>query len=226
MATRSHTVAAMPRPARPSDPKDYLDEHDVPFYLRDVISLLLTSRTERPLEFIAEYFTEILEGKNVLCREFEYINHSAHNRWSFILSAREAFADFDSAQLMPPSEFLLLLQLVCPDFPDRLVNDASKLCGHPQGPHALGLLLHATYACFFFSEFLHWTSTCFVRLPAAASRTKLSRLTRVVPPRAPHAVRGPLAAGCVRAGRVSDPWCGPPCSGRCDVRSGRAVRGR
>ncbi|KAL1514590.1 hypothetical protein AB1Y20_003684 [Prymnesium parvum] len=141
--------------------REYLERHHVPFYLRDVIALLLQTRTERPLEFVAEYFAEVLEGKNVLCREFEYVNGSTHNRWSFIVSSRETFAGLDATQPTSNLELLQLLQLVCPDFPPRLVNEAAKLCGRVNGPHALGKLMHATFACLYFSEFLRWTAGCF-----------------------------------------------------------------
>lgn len=140
---------------------EYLERHDVPFYLTDVISLLLQARDDHPLEFIAEYFSEVLNGKSVLQREFDYVNQTANNRWAFIMSAREVFTDFDCAQLMSSSEYLQLLRLVCPDFPDWLVQDATRLCGREAGPHTLGCLLQTTYARLFYAEFLRWVATCF-----------------------------------------------------------------
>lgn len=140
---------------------EYLERHSVPFYLQDVVSLLLQSRDDRPLEFIADYFTEVLSGKNVLCRDFEYISQTPANRWAFIVSARSVFAEFDTAQLLSAPELLQLLRLICPDFPEQLVRNATQLCGHEGGPHTLGRLLQMTYARFYYDKYLRWVATRF-----------------------------------------------------------------
>ena len=116
---------------------EYLEQHNVPFYLRDVVSLLLQARDERPLDFIAEYFCEVMHGRHVLCREFSFVNQSAHNRWAFITSLREACAGMDGAQLLGCGELLQLLRLLCSDFPSALARDACKLCGREDGSHPL-----------------------------------------------------------------------------------------
>lgn len=149
---------------------EYLGRHQVSLYLEDVISLLLQVRSERPLDFLANYFAEVNDGKHVLCREFEYVNASTHNRWSFIVTAQEAFGEFDQAQITTNAELLQLFQLICHDFPEWLVRDAANLCGNEQGPHPLAKLLHAAVARLFFGEFLRWISNCFVMLDCFSSR--------------------------------------------------------
>ena len=88
-----------------------------------------------------------------------------------MMSLRDSFNDFDPAQLISAQELLQLIQLVCPDFPELLVKEGCRLCGgRGDGQYAFGQLLHAIFARFFFSEFLRWTSTCFVRRHSPAPK--------------------------------------------------------
>lgn len=176
--------------------QEYLEKHNVPFYLRDAVSLLLLARDERPLELLAEYFSEVISGKHVLCREFSFINQSAHNRWAFISSLREAFAGMDGTTLLSAAELLQLLRLVCPDFPDALVRDACKLCGKEEGNHRLSELLHCTYARLFYAEFLRRIAITF----RECDPTCVGRVSRRV---LSHTLRDTLA-------NMSLQFCVPP----------------
>lgn len=140
---------------------EYMEKHNVAFYLRDVVSLLLRARDERPLEFIADYFTEVLNGTHVLLREFSYVNRCARDRWAFVQSAREALADLDQDQLVSAVAMTQLLRLVCSDFPLEVAEEACRLCGSSQGMHALGRLLHAACVRICFADFLRRASEVF-----------------------------------------------------------------
>ena len=78
-------------------PRAYLDTHHVPFYLNDVTTLLLRIRPTTPLDFIASYFSEVLNGTHVLLREFAYVSACPHNRWSFVRVVQESFAGVSPA---------------------------------------------------------------------------------------------------------------------------------
>ena len=78
-------------------PQEYLDAHYVPFYLNDVTTLLLRIRPAAPLDFIASYFSEVLNGTHVLLREFAYVSACPHNRWSFVRVVQESFAGVSPA---------------------------------------------------------------------------------------------------------------------------------
>ena len=134
--------------------QEYLDRHCIGYYLRDVTSLLLRCHDDRPLEFIADYFSEVLNGTHVLLREYTYVSRCAHDRWSFVQSIREALADLD--QSLPTSDSTLteLLRLVCHDFPREVATDACRLCGDVRTSHPLGELLHATCVRICFADFL------------------------------------------------------------------------
>ena len=63
-------------------PAAYLQKHEVAFYLRDVTALLLRARDDHPLDFIAEYFSGVLNGTNVLLREYAYLSRCLRDRWA------------------------------------------------------------------------------------------------------------------------------------------------
>jgi hypothetical protein len=43
-------------------PEQYLQKHQIAYYMRDVVGLLLKARDDHPLNFIADYFSEVLGG--------------------------------------------------------------------------------------------------------------------------------------------------------------------
>ena len=86
-----------PRVVQQEAPSTYLDTHHVPFYLNDVTTLLLRIRPAAPLDFIASYFSEVLNGTHVLLREFAYVSACPHNRWSFVRVVQESFAGVSPA---------------------------------------------------------------------------------------------------------------------------------
>ena len=143
-------------------PDQYLQKHQVAYYMNDVIGLLLRARDEHPLDFLADYFAEVLSGTHVLLREYAYVNRSARDRWAFVASAREALADLDQCAPTTAAALTQLLRLVCPDFPLEVVADACRLCGDEHGAHALDRLLHATCVRLCYGDFLlHKTAEAF-----------------------------------------------------------------
>jgi len=140
--------------------EEYIERHNIHVYLRDVVQLLLKARDERPLEFISEYFNTVLNGTHVLLREYSYVNSCARNRWDFIKSVWEAFAELPAELEVTPVEMTELIQLLCPDFPFELVSHAALLCGD-RAQHAFGVLMHAFCVRFYFAEFLERTAEVF-----------------------------------------------------------------
>ena len=119
------------------------------------------ARTERPLEFIAEYFSQVLNGTNVLAREFAYVHECPRNRWAFMKEVHEAFGDLDQGQPLTAAELAHLLRLLCPDFPLELCRDACVLCGDEAGAFPLAELTFACMVRFFYSEWLERTAAVF-----------------------------------------------------------------
>lgn len=123
MQCRRRTDGALSKPLR-SMSEAYLERSDVAIYLRDVVRLLLANRTERPLEFIHQYFRGVLKGDNVVLREFAYVSASPRNRISFIMNFEEAYKDSKWTEAITADDYHQLLKLLCPDFPFALVNRA------------------------------------------------------------------------------------------------------
>lgn len=149
------------QPAARLSSREYLEQHDVAFYLEDAVGLLLDKRDDQPLDFIADYFEQVLHGTHVLLRDFSYVNRCAHSRWSFVRSAREALSDFDQTKPTSAADMTQLLRLVCPDFPLEVVTEGCQLCGDMQGSHPLGALLHATCVQLCYAEFLRRMADAF-----------------------------------------------------------------
>ena len=157
-------------------PSEYLERHQIDMYLRDVVTLLLRTRDEQPLDFISEYFGEVLNGTHVLLREFAVVNRCPRDRWAFVQSAREALADLDQEQPSSAPAITQLLRLVCPDFPLDIAADAARLCGDETGTHPLGRLLHATCVRICFGSFLHRVNGVF----SSCDMRKTGRVERAV----------------------------------------------
>ena len=175
------TRSASP-PARVPSPHEYLESHHLPLYLNDVVALLLRLRPAQPLEFIANYFEEVLNGTHVLLRDFEFISQCPRNRWAFILVIQDSFASLGSTQEVAGADLLQLLRLFCPDFPPELVLDACKLCGDSRGSFELSELLHCWRARFYYAEFLERTAevfeTCDTRASGRVNRNVLCMTLR------------------------------------------------
>lgn len=168
--------------ARVLSPHEYLESHHLPLYLNDVVTLLLRLRPAQPLEFIANYFEEVLNGTHVLLRDFNFISQCPRNRWAFILVIQDSFASLGSTQEVSGADLLQLLRLFCPDFPLELVLDACKLCGDSRGSFELSELLHCWRARFYYAEFLERTAevfqTCDTRATGCVNRNVLCMTLR------------------------------------------------
>eukprot|EP01052_Picozoa_sp_SAG31_P029091 SAG31_NODE_2865_length_4981_cov_4.988529_7_plen_121_part_00 len=83
--------------------KEYLERHRVAVYLRDAISLLLATKPDRPIDFLANYYRQLRRGEHVAHRNFEYVNSTPQNRRCFIRLFSNTFADVETCQLGPLS---------------------------------------------------------------------------------------------------------------------------
>ena len=157
--------------------QEYIERHELGVYLRDVVTLLLRARDERPLHFVCEYFEGVLSGAHVLLREFAYVNGNARNRRAFVRAARDAFGGMPSEREVTAAEMAALLRLLCPDFPSQAVAHAALLCGDAPR-HPLGVLLHAACVRLLFAEFLQRTAevfaTCDTRASGVVNRNMLA----------------------------------------------------
>jgi hypothetical protein len=121
------------------DAELWLQRHDIPTILSDVVGQLVAERSERPVEAIADYFERVHSGSHVLGRDFAYVNSTAHNRRCFVRllveTLRPLEGEGDDAQRGVTAEQLLdLIGLLCEGVPLALVQRALSLA------HAAALL--------------------------------------------------------------------------------------
>lgn len=129
---------------------EYLENSYVLFYLSDAVTQLLEHKEEYTqfgvIRYFAEYFSSVKNSNHILFREYNYIKATPHNRASFIRVFWRCYRQIGkSGDLLSMLEYRSLLQLLCPDFPGEMVQNASRIV----------LLDGATDCLMSFSDFLH-----------------------------------------------------------------------
>ena len=129
------------------------------------MKLLLDSRDERPLEFMAEYFNSMQRGDHILLRDYEYCDATPYNRLCLMMRATDALKTFGKQHCISADDMCQLLCLLCPDFPSGLVHEAARLTepyraktateseGRDELYEASQVLIHLRFL-FYFSEFV------------------------------------------------------------------------
>lgn len=129
---------------------EYLENSYVLFYLSDAVTQLLEHKEEYTqfgvIRYFAEYFSSVKNSNHILFREYNYIKATPHNRASFIRVFWRCYRQIGkSGDLLSMLEYKSLLQLLCPDFPGEMVQNASRIV----------LLDGATDCLMSFSDFLY-----------------------------------------------------------------------
>ncbi|XP_063053473.1 centriolar satellite-associated tubulin polyglutamylase complex regulator 1 [Engraulis encrasicolus] len=111
---------------------DYLAETNVLLYLNDAVTQLLEHKEEYTqfgiVRYFAEYFNSVKNGNHVMFREFNYIKATQHNRASFLRIFWRCYRQLGkNGDLLAAMEYSSLLQLLCPDFPSEMVQNAARI---------------------------------------------------------------------------------------------------
>lgn len=139
--------------ARKASSDEYLDNFDVPFYLRDAVELVLRVQPEDPVGFMYAYFKSVLNGTNILRREFSYVACTVSNRLALVAFLDEPMRGFGADAEMVPDDALQLLCLLCDDMPKSVFRNALAVMGMPSSaPVRLGELSNAVLLLIVFSE--------------------------------------------------------------------------
>jgi len=129
----------------------------VDHYFRDVVSQLLKCRSDKPLEYMHNFFLTVKGMEHTAHREFAFVRSTAHNRHAFILTCERAFGHFHDTDKMVPGDLHQLLLLICPDFPESIIQEAAGLLSPPEGPTSMlefETLRTAFFIFFFYHEYL------------------------------------------------------------------------
>lgn len=141
---------------------EYLADSNVLFYLNDAVTQLLEHKEEYiqfgVIRYFAEYFSSVKNSNHILFREYSYIRATPHNRVSFIRVFWRCFRQIGkSGDLLSVLEFRSLLQLLCPDFPVELVQNAARIALMDDAIDCLmsfSDFLYAFQLQFYYQEFL------------------------------------------------------------------------
>ncbi|KAJ4457833.1 hypothetical protein PAPYR_6504 [Paratrimastix pyriformis] len=105
----------------------YISEHQLEFYFRDILNILLETRDEHPLPLITQYFQNVSAGTHVLLRPLSFVMGTLHNRRCFGRLFKQTFSTFAGRELAPFDLHQLTLML-CPDFFPELIDLNVSIC--------------------------------------------------------------------------------------------------
>ena len=132
---------------------DYLAQHGVDVFLRDVVQQVLALRGDQPLLTISKYFSAAARGAHVSGRAFAFVDACARNRLAFVRLFQTSFAaNIDAHERLVVEDYHQLCQMLCPDFPVRVVRAAARPL--PDTTLAFVDLSRALHLYFFYRRFL------------------------------------------------------------------------
>eukprot|EP00965_Chrysotila_dentata_P129810 4290991-Pleurochrysis_carterae.AAC.2 len=103
------------------DGEEYLDRYGVTAYMKDMVTLLLENRPEKPIEFIAEYFRTVIHGSSPLLRAYRYVRLSRLDQDAFEDNLVAAYGALDARRgVVVAAELQRILRLICSDCPVQL----------------------------------------------------------------------------------------------------------
>lgn len=118
--------------AQPLIDKNYMEEHFLRVYLEDAVAQLLSHRQEgatspsmKPCKFFKEYFTSVHQGTHVLFREYSFVSATSYNRICVLRAITQIYKSMlHREEKYNFRDYHSTLQLVWPDFPVQVVQDA------------------------------------------------------------------------------------------------------
>lgn len=147
-------MSAVRLPNRHAQPaEEYLAQHGVDVFLRDVVQQVLALRGDQPLLTISKYFAAAARGAHVSGRAFAFVDACPRNRLAFVRLFQTSFAaNIDAHERLVVEDYHQLCQMLCPDFPVRLVRAAAQPL--PDAKVAFADLSRALHLYFFYRRFL------------------------------------------------------------------------
>ena len=110
-------------------PEDYLDRFGITAYLREVLSLVLENRPQAPVEFVAEYFRNAVQGSSYLHRAYRLVCMTDRGRPGFlgnVIKAHQVLAHRKGSIGVTGEEMTKLLSLICHNFPSNISDMVLK----------------------------------------------------------------------------------------------------
>ena len=105
-------------------PEAYLQKHCLMTYVQDAVGFVLQRKDyAEPLDVLVEYFASVKSGTHIAFREYSYVAATPYNRAAFLKLFWRTYALIAlKGHAMNIRDYLSLLRLLCPDFPEELVH--------------------------------------------------------------------------------------------------------
>eukprot|EP01041_Mallomonas_annulata_P006430 gene6430-12997_t len=103
----------------------YLEMIDLDMFMKTLLEQIFIHKPDNPLDFSKKYFQRVQSCQHVLGGDFEFVLQCRHNRRAFIYCCTESFQNFSLYEELGISDYHQLLQMICPDFPLLLLQEAS-----------------------------------------------------------------------------------------------------
>lgn len=101
---------------------EYLINSTIILYLKDVSKNLIVEKPSQPLQYISEYFRNILNGSNIINKNFSYIISSLLNRMNFIWFISKSYSHIIELKDISPNDLYLIAKEICNDFEESIIT--------------------------------------------------------------------------------------------------------
>ena len=106
---------------------EYLDTSEINFFIRHLLNQTHTTKFDDFNEVCLQYFTLTASCQHVRGMTYGFVSSSRYNRRSLIYCIMETFVGFSLNADISAYDYYALVELLCPDFPHRLVMDAIRV---------------------------------------------------------------------------------------------------
>ena len=106
-----------------------------PMLIRNIFLLLYTCRPDKPLEFMADYFSNALHGRTAVARSYRYIRLTRRNRQAFLDNLAAAYSVMarqgeSKGGGLTGTEYMQLIKMLCQDFPNDVIVSLTQVSRH------------------------------------------------------------------------------------------------
>ena len=116
-------------------------------------------RPDKPLEFMADYFSNALQGRTAVARSYRYIRLTRRNRQAFLDNLAAAYSCLarqgeSKGGGLTGGEYLQLIKLLCQDFPNDIVRSLTQVLDKKETDIiSFPVFVAGVNACLIYEEF-------------------------------------------------------------------------
>jgi len=162
-------------------PEEYLDRYGISTHLKDIVTLLLENRPDKPVEFVSEYFRNAIHGSSPLMRSYHFVRLTRQSRSAFmhnLVSSYTALQSKSGSVGLTGTDFAKLVKALCYDFPSQHMDSIlSVLQKHEDDILSFNEFVSGVRVCLLFEEFLNKSEELFQSMdPENTGKVRTSSL--------------------------------------------------